>query len=67
MPSGLRGRHITTWDDYNTSSNQLDNALKLLKRPQISMQKESRIIPDIIFVKNEPVLSCYWPMEADSL
>ena len=31
------------------------------------MQKESRIIPDIIFVKNELVLSCYQPMEADSL
>ena len=39
-PSGLRGRHITSWDDYNTSSsdssNQLDNALKpinVLKYP----------------------------------
>ena len=43
-------------NDYKTSSNQLDNALNL---PQISMQKESRMIPDIIFfVKNEPALSC---------
>jgi len=30
MHSGLRGRHITSWDDYNTSSHQLDNALKLI-------------------------------------
>ena len=43
-------------NDCKTSSNQLDNALNL---PQISMQKESRMIPDIIFfVKNEPALSC---------
>ena len=33
-------------NDYKTSSNQLDNALNL---PQISMQKESRMVPDIIF------------------